>query len=78
MKGPTDGVQHVVYYAAYVFFEKERIRTGKNKGKEREEMESIYVHGVDTSRPRRGVWCRPGDSVNMDKYGRYVINGRTY
>jgi hypothetical protein len=78
MKGPTDGVQHVVYYAAYVFFEKERIRMDKKKGKEREEMERIFVCGVDTSRPRRGVWCMKGDSVNMDKYGRYVINGRTY
>lgn len=78
MKGPSDGIQNVVYYAAYVFFEKERIRTGKQKGKQREEMESIYVGGVDTSRQRRGVWCMKGDAVSMDKHGRYVINGRTY
>lgn len=78
MKGPKDGLQNVVYYAAYVFFEKERIRTGGKKGSQREDMEIIYPGGVDTSRRDRGVWCGPGDSVRMDKYGRYVINGWTY
>jgi hypothetical protein len=42
MKGPDAGNTNAVYYAAYVFFEKERIRTGAKKSKEREEMEGIY------------------------------------
>lgn len=42
MKGPDAGNTNAVYYAAYVFFEKERIRTAAKKSKEREEMEEIY------------------------------------
>lgn len=42
MNGPDDGNTNAVYYAAYVYFEKERIRSGGNKTKEREEMEKIY------------------------------------
>lgn len=42
MNGVDGGNTSSVYYAAYVFFEKERIRTGTKKSKDREEMEEIY------------------------------------
>lgn len=41
-KGPSAGNSTSVFYAAYVFFEKMRIKEGKKKMKEREEMEAIW------------------------------------
>ncbi|KAJ9641063.1 hypothetical protein H2201_007998 [Coniosporium apollinis] len=41
-KGPNAGNSTSVFYAAYVFFEKMRIKEGKKKTKEREEMEAIW------------------------------------
>lgn len=39
MKGPNAGNTHVIFYAAYCYFEKLRIENTKPKGKHRQEME---------------------------------------
>ena len=46
-EGPSAGIHSVVYYAAYVYFEKLRIAEGKQKSKHRIEMERRYPHGVN-------------------------------
>jgi len=77
MKGPDAGNTNPVYYAAYVFFEKERIRTSKAKSEGRKKMESIYPRGMDTDRPaRKGVWTSSNSSVSKNKYGQWIIDGR--
>ena len=47
---PLAGCTNSVYYAAYVFFEKMRIKQKKPKSKHRLEMEKRWPRGVDTSR----------------------------
>jgi hypothetical protein len=80
-KGPDAGNTSGVFYAAYVFFEKMRLKDGKPKSKHREEMEKIYNRrvpyvnggkpGFDIKTPsNRGYWCRPGEHPQMDQYGR--------
>lgn len=48
--GPVQGNTSVVYYAAYVYFEKLRVKEGKAPSKHRLEMERIWGHegGFDT------------------------------
>lgn len=63
-KGAHAGNTSVVYYAAYVFFEKTRVAQGKAKSKARLNMEELYKDdgGVDTSRSRVSYWCGPGET----------------
>ena len=42
-KGPRAGSTSSVFYGAYVFFEKIRVKEGKPKSKHREEMERIWA-----------------------------------
>ena len=75
-KGPDAGNTSRVYYAAYVFFEKLRIKNKKPKSKHREEMESIYFPGgVDrtVASGNRYIIARAGESVWKDKYGRVGV-----
>lgn len=78
-KGSMAGNTSCVYYAAYVFFEKVRVRDGKGKSAHRLEMERIYGRrGVDTGRSMDGPFlCRAGEVPSIDQYGRLQINGRT-
>lgn len=48
--GPLAGCTSSVYYAAYVYFEKLRLKEGKPKSKHRLEMEKIYPGGVERDR----------------------------
>jgi hypothetical protein len=70
-KGPSAGNTSAAFYAAYVYFEKLRIKEGKPKSKFREEMEAIWRReGFDIKTPsNRGFWCRPGERAYEDKYG---------
>ncbi|KAI9770063.1 MAG: hypothetical protein M1839_003291 [Geoglossum umbratile] len=71
-KGPAAGNTSSVFYAAYVFFEKLRIKEGKKKSKHREAMEGVWAHkgGFDTEySSHRGYWAPKGASVHMDQYG---------
>ncbi|KAI9157957.1 hypothetical protein HJFPF1_05942 [Paramyrothecium foliicola] len=71
-KGPLGGNTNATYYAAYVFFEKQRIKAGKPKSKFREEMEQVHGRdGVDVEHSSEGhVWVMAGESVHTDKYGK--------
>jgi hypothetical protein len=73
-KGPYDGNSSAVYYGAYVFFEKLRLKENKPKGKKREEMERLYAAegGIDRER-RHGYLVKSGSSVREDQYGRVHI-----
>ncbi|PKS11326.1 hypothetical protein jhhlp_003088 [Lomentospora prolificans] len=67
-KGPLSGNRSCIYYAAYVFFEKVRIRDGKDKDKDRLAVEKQWPGGVDTVRDCTYVWTR-ADAVHMGRYG---------
>jgi hypothetical protein len=56
MKGPYAGNTHIVYYSAYVYFEKERLAEGKPKSKHRMDMESLNegVGGIDVKHKDSG------------------------
>lgn len=72
-KGPRTGNTSAVFYAAYVFFEKLRIRDEKPKTKFREEMESVQKkeNGFDVEYPSsRGRWCGVNGAVMEDQYGK--------
>jgi hypothetical protein len=72
-KGPDAGNSSNTFYAAYVFFEKLRIKHGKPKTKFREEMEKIWRPRGGFPRHRGGlIYCPPGSHPYMDKYGRIL------
>ena len=57
-KGPKSGATSSVCYAAYMFFEKERIKGGEQKSKHRQEMERIWSNGAGREHDgRRGRVC---------------------
>lgn len=71
-RGPNAGNTSGVFYAAYIFFEKMRIKEGKPKSKHREEMEN--VHGPEGFDLEHGSWngylCSGNVRPYVDKYGR--------
>ncbi|KAM7182681.1 hypothetical protein V8F33_014108 [Rhypophila sp. PSN 637] len=73
-KGPLAGNTSAVYYAAYVFFEKLRIKQGKPKSSDREIMEELWWDGgVDTKTVASSVKfviSSAARGVAMDKYGK--------
>ncbi|KAL1600561.1 hypothetical protein SLS60_006947 [Paraconiothyrium brasiliense] len=76
-KGPYAGTTSSVYYGAYVYFEKLRIKENKPKGKKREEMERLYAAegGIDRKSSQRFYTVMQGSSVHEDQYGRVHISG---
>ena len=66
-KGADNGNTHPVFYASYVYFEKERLRAKKPKTKHREKMEEIWAKdgGFDVKNNRSNQHyaclgrCRP-------------------
>lgn len=50
MSGPDAGNTNPVFYAGYVFFEKERIGSGKPKSEMRLRMEELYPRGMDVEK----------------------------
>lgn len=74
LKGPLSGNTNKTFYAAYVFFEKLRIKQGKPKSNFREKMEEVHGwRGVNveysSSRP---IFCRADARPCQDEYGRIV------
>ncbi|KAK6087055.1 oligomeric Golgi complex subunit 5 [Seiridium cupressi] len=72
MKGPKAGGHNPVFYAAYVYFEKLRIKQGKKKSAKREKMEENW--DKEGGFPREGshniyVTCLPGERWTFDQYG---------
>jgi hypothetical protein len=78
MKGADAGNTNVVFYAAYVFFEKKRLEEGKAKSAKRVQMGSIYPGGMDLETPsyRRGVSAHKDSKVSMNQFGQIVIDGK--
>ncbi|CAG9991072.1 unnamed protein product [Clonostachys byssicola] len=76
-KDTMDGNTSTVFYAAYIFFERQRIRDNKPKTAFREEMEKTHGReGVDiVHNVKGGMWLFAGESAHMDKYGKLQISG---
>ncbi|EME46216.1 hypothetical protein DOTSEDRAFT_127202 [Dothistroma septosporum NZE10] len=74
-RGPTAGNTSVVYYTAYVYFEKLRLAEGRPKSKHRVQMEAQWPAGADTDRVRRKFWCPPGARPVMDRCGKVTMHG---
>lgn len=68
-KGPTAGNTSGAFYASYVFFEKIRIRDGKNKTQFREEMEDIYDGCQPYGNPNPGM-----DLKTLASNQRYIVS----
>ncbi|KAI9700528.1 MAG: hypothetical protein M1820_006827 [Bogoriella megaspora] len=78
MKHADHGNTNSVYYAAYVFFEKLRIKEGKDKSAHRLDMEAIWPNGVDATKPASNarITCIEGERPFKDQYGQWHIEGR--
>jgi hypothetical protein len=70
-KEPYAGNMSAIFYGAYVYFEKLRIKEGKPKGKKRQEMEEVHARngGLDTKRVD-WVLCRSNERPTVDGMGR--------
>ncbi|KAK4454474.1 hypothetical protein QBC34DRAFT_421459 [Podospora aff. communis PSN243] len=76
LRGPSAGAEKAIFYVAYVFFEKLRIRDGKPKTELREKVEDVWGKYRD---PTTGRWgflinrknlvCRDNEKIVEDKYG---------
>jgi hypothetical protein len=78
MKGPMAGGHNPVFYGAYLYFEKLRIKQGKKKSAKREKMEDHWAS--QGGFPREGshntyLTCRTGESWKIDALGRLQIKG---
>ncbi|KAM7201561.1 hypothetical protein V8F20_004789, partial [Naviculisporaceae sp. PSN 640] len=72
-RGTMTGNITGVYYAAYVFFEKLRIKEGKPKSADRKIVEAYHKKGLDRSlAPEHVYYLVPmsAQGLTMDKYGR--------
>ncbi|KAK4454571.1 hypothetical protein QBC34DRAFT_433511 [Podospora aff. communis PSN243] len=70
MKGADAGAGSLVFYGAYVFFEKIRIKEGKSKTKHRLAMEETWPEGFEREGRRGGYWCLGNERPVMDKLGK--------
>ncbi|THU98331.1 hypothetical protein K435DRAFT_720906 [Dendrothele bispora CBS 962.96] len=69
-KGPTAGSTSRVFYAAYVYFEKQRLSEGKPKSAHRKKMEEQWGNEGGMPRERaRGYWAPQNYDVVQDKTG---------
>ncbi|KAH6670878.1 hypothetical protein F5X68DRAFT_264906 [Plectosphaerella plurivora] len=70
-KGPTAGNTSCVYYTAYVFFEKRRIKDRRPKDQTRLKMEEIYKdEGMNTTELLTHVTVFQGEEPVLDEFGR--------
>ena len=74
MKGARAGNTSGIYYSAYVFFEKIRVRDEKDKSNDRVVMEGLYPNGANTTEVRNRGWAPFGKRVIIDRYGRMKIS----
>lgn len=73
--GANAGSTSSIFYAAYVFFEKLRIKDGKPKSKFREEMEQVWsAGGMDRDVDGRTKYiCSRGKTPFVNKWGRVEV-----
>jgi hypothetical protein len=73
--GPKKGCESNVFYAAYVYFEKLRVKNGEEKSEKRQDMEEIWDdEGVPRKMERGGYIVRQGSEVYEDEYGVVVTS----
>lgn len=72
-KGPSAGNSTAVFYAAYCFFEKLRVKQGGKKTKKRKDMESVHPHGMSTVDCSRGIICHSSKRPVEDQYGKITF-----
>ncbi|KAK2033240.1 hypothetical protein LX32DRAFT_725249 [Colletotrichum zoysiae] len=74
-KGPVAGNTSSVFYAAYVYFEKLRVRDGRPKTGRREEMELEWPGGFETREllDRRSYVVAAGSELAMSSFGKPVV-----
>jgi hypothetical protein len=77
MKGTQSmkGAEKPIFYGAYVYFEKLRIKEGKKKGKKREEMEKIWAPNGVPLEPHDRLFLFQGEHAFWNQYGQLEING---
>lgn len=78
-RGPMSGNTSKAFYAAYVYFEKLRMRDGKPKTKKRLEMEDRYANrGIDRDTVTENVRysCVEHQAPYVDQYGQVEIGPR--
>ncbi|KAI0113485.1 hypothetical protein F4814DRAFT_421917 [Daldinia grandis] len=77
-KGPMSGNTSSVFYGAYVFFEKLRIKEGRPKSEMRQEMEKVHPNGVNTTDLQLWWTCRNDERPVYDALGRiHFVNTRS-
>ncbi|KAI0851207.1 hypothetical protein F5Y00DRAFT_230576 [Daldinia vernicosa] len=77
-KGPMSGNTSSVFYGAYVFFEKLRMKEGRPKSEMRQEMEKIHPNGVNTTDLQLWWTCWKDERPVFDAYGRiHFVNPRS-
>jgi hypothetical protein len=69
MSGPDAGNTNPVFYAGYVFFEKERVAVGKEKSEARRKMEELYPRGVDVEKGSHRKGYYGADGVATESFG---------
>lgn len=74
-KGAYEGNTSDMFYGAYVYFEKLRIKEGKPKSKKRQEMEDIHAHtgGLVINQRMDRFICHPDQRPSIDSFGRVSI-----
>ncbi|TKX27546.1 hypothetical protein C1H76_0384 [Elsinoe australis] len=73
-KGPFGGAESGVYYGAYVFFEKLRMKQGKPESKRRLQVKEANPNGMErTDASRKYVTCIQGERPYFDSVGRLTI-----
>ena len=73
-KGPSAGNTSPVFYSAYVFFEKLRVKKGAKKSQKREEMKKTHPDGMDVKFDHSwGMLCHSSERPYEDQYGKISI-----
>lgn len=74
-RGPREGRKSLIFYAAYVFFEKLRIRDGKPKSSLRLDMEDAWVGrgGFDITSNETGYLVTKGSYVYTNELGHVQV-----
>ncbi|KAF5019867.1 hypothetical protein F66182_8103 [Fusarium sp. NRRL 66182] len=74
-KGAREGNTNITFYAAYVFFEKKRIKAGKPKTQFRQEMEKAWgPEGFDIEHgSNQHYTCFAGEEPIQNKYGKINV-----
>ncbi|PYI27428.1 hypothetical protein BP00DRAFT_353442 [Aspergillus indologenus CBS 114.80] len=78
-EGALVGNTGIVFYAAYVFFEKLRNKNGEPKDDFRLTMEDIWPYGIEREKPVNGPWIvRTGSQPYINVFGQVRIMRNCY